>query len=92
MSLIKKLDEIDQILLLFVANGGGSCTYLSSVMGETKGYIKDRIVRLIKLGYVDSIENNQKYFYRKYVITDSGLQLVQSMNIFLNLMSLKLQA
>lgn len=91
MSFVKKLDEIDQTLLLFIANGGGSCTYLASIMGERKEYVRDRVIQLIKLGYVESVDNNQKYMYRKYIITESGLQLVQSMNVFLNLMSLKLK-
>jgi DNA-binding HxlR family transcriptional regulator len=85
---IKKLDELDNILLYLISCGGNTLTYLTNVLGQPKQTLSDRVSRLNILNLVESVENNEKYIYRKYILTDQGQNFIKSMDIISNIILL----
>lgn len=85
----KVLERVDNILLLLISVGGDTLTYLNSFFDMPKTTLRERIVRLDKLGLVESIENNQKYISRKYILTDQGEVYVRSLDLITNVIFLK---
>lgn len=88
---IHALDEADNIIILLVHAGGNSCSYLAQVLGISNAAVTQRIQVLARYGLVDSIDNSQKYFKRRYVLTERGETLAKSMNLVANLINLNWQ-
>ena len=86
---IKKLDRLDNVLLYLISCGGGSLSFLCNVLDEQESTLSDRVKRLTELNLTDSVDNREKYRYRKYVLTLQGEAFVASLDILSNLLLLK---
>ena len=85
----KKLDSLDNTIIYLVSLGGDTLAYLTSVLGQPKQTLYNRVTRLSDLGILISVENNQKHISRKYEVTELGERLVCSMDIIANIFLLK---